>query len=210
MSNKARWRNFSKEEIEDIVRSSRSNAEVARKLGYSAQGGGTMQSIHKMYEEYHLDTSHMTHQGWNKGTHDTTLLTENSYKKRGKSFAKILIDLRGQKCECCGLTEWLNQPINLQVHHINGDRTDNCLENLQLLCPNCHSYTPNFCSHNKKRFKSDEEFVEALCASKSIREALLRLDLKGSGSNYNRAYHLIYEYNIEHLKKERASEQETL
>lgn len=201
MSNYARWKRFTQEELEEIVASSKSNAEVARKLGYERAGGGTMQSINKMYKEYNLDTSHMTHQGWNKGQHDYTSFTLNSYKKNGKSTAKALIDLRGHKCECCGISEWLGQPINLEVHHIDGDRTNNTLENLQLLCPNCHSYTPTFTKKGDKREKTDEEFVNALLANTSIHKALIALDLTPSGGNYTRARKLIEDYNIEHLKK---------
>lgn len=49
------------------------------------------------------------------------------------------------KCECCGITEWNNKPIVMQLHHIDGNPNNNKLENLQLLCPNCHSQTENFC-----------------------------------------------------------------
>ena len=68
--------------------------------------------------------------------------------KKGYHFTDALIELRGHKCECCGLEKWLDEPINLQVHHIDGDKC-NCIEsNLQLLCPNCHSYTDNFGTKN--------------------------------------------------------------
>ncbi|WP_442911560.1 HNH endonuclease [Lachnospira sp.] len=54
----------------------------------------------------------------------------------------------------CGISEWLGNPITIQLHHINGDREDNRLENLIMLCPNCHSQTHNFCKRksliNKK------------------------------------------------------------
>ena len=53
------------------------------------------------------------------------------------------------KCYKCGLTMWNDKPLKLQLHHINGDNRDNRIENLQLLCPNCHSQTDNFCKKNK-------------------------------------------------------------
>lgn len=52
--------------------------------------------------------------------------------------------LKNRRCERCGLTQWRGRPICLELHHVNGDRLDNRLESLQLLCPNCHSQTENF------------------------------------------------------------------
>jgi predicted HNH restriction endonuclease len=50
----------------------------------------------------------------------------------------------------CELTEWLGQPIPLELHHVNGERTDHRLENLQLLCPNCHALTDTYRARNKQ------------------------------------------------------------
>ena len=144
MPKQPKWRSFSNEELKKIISESYSDREVALKLGYAVNGGGTMASIHKMYEQIEADTSHFKGQGWNKDNYNYDAFSINSYKKNGKSTRQALIHLRGLKCENCGIAEWLGQPINLEVHHINGDRTDNRLENLQLLCPNCHSYTYNF------------------------------------------------------------------
>ena len=58
-----------------------------------------------------------------------------------------------RKCECCGNSEWLNRPIVLELHHIDGNHSNNALENLQLLCPNCHAITDNFKSKNIKHYK---------------------------------------------------------
>lgn len=55
-----------------------------------------------------------------------------------------------KRCENCGLTKWLNKDIPLQLHHINGNHNDNSLNNLQILCPNCHALTDNYTSKNKK------------------------------------------------------------
>jgi 5-methylcytosine-specific restriction endonuclease McrA len=54
-------------------------------------------------------------------------------------------------CEVCGLREWQGKPISMQIDHINGIRDDHRLENLRMLCPNCHSQTPTFSGRNVKR-----------------------------------------------------------
>ncbi|MFN2466811.1 MAG: HNH endonuclease [Gaiellaceae bacterium] len=59
--------------------------------------------------------------------------------------------LKRPSCEECGLDEWRGSPLSLALHHVNGDRHDNRLANLQLLCPNCHSQTENFAGRNRGR-----------------------------------------------------------
>ena len=154
MSNIAKWRKFSVEELSEMVKNSKSYRELAGKIGYARDGGGTITSLKKMCLELNLDTSHFLGQSWNKENYDYDLFTINSVKKNGVSTLKPLIKLRGRKCKCCGCTEWLGQPINLEIHHLNGIRTDNRLENLELLCPNCHSYTDNW---RGRKIKSSAE-----------------------------------------------------
>jgi hypothetical protein len=57
--------------------------------------------------------------------------------------------LKQNRCETCGISEWQDAPLSLALHHSNGDPHDNRLENLELLCPNCHSQTDTFAA--KKR-----------------------------------------------------------
>jgi hypothetical protein len=52
--------------------------------------------------------------------------------------------LKDPACEECGISEWRGRPLPLELHHVNGDGTDNRVENLNLLCPNCHSQTGNW------------------------------------------------------------------
>ena len=59
--------------------------------------------------------------------------------------------LKQNQCELCNLSEWLNNPIKLELHHIDGNTNNNSLENIQLLCPNCHSFTDNYKGKNIKK-----------------------------------------------------------
>jgi len=57
------------------------------------------------------------------------------------------------RCSACGLTEWQGQPLTIHLDHINGARSDHRLENLRMLCPNCHSQTPTYAGRNNRSRK---------------------------------------------------------
>ena len=58
--------------------------------------------------------------------------------------------VKQNKCEICGIESWNNKPIEMELHHKDGIRTNHFLANLSLLCPNCHSQTETFRAKNKK------------------------------------------------------------
>lgn len=65
------------------------------------------------------------------------------------SRRRCLIELRGHRCESCGLSEWKGIPITIEVDHKDGNSDNNDLSNLWLLCPNCHSQTETYKGKNK-------------------------------------------------------------
>jgi hypothetical protein len=74
--------------------------------------------------------------------------------RRGRwNLKRRLIEagLKEDACEECGVREWRGRPLTLALHHVNGIGHDNRLENLALLCPNCHSQTENFGGRNVRR-----------------------------------------------------------
>lgn len=202
--NKAKWRNFARQEIERYVKESYSWATLASKLGYNVKSGSYLTTMQSMVAELRLDVSHFTGQAWNKNNFDYSRFRKDNAIKSSQAV-NALVFIRGHRCENCGLTEWMEQSIALEVHHIDGDSLNNELDNLKLLCPNCHALTENYRGKNINKgltMVSDEEFLTSLRSSPNIRQALKRVGLTAKGANYQRARELIVKYHIEHLMQE--------
>jgi IS1 family transposase len=102
------------------------------------------------------------------------ILVENSTYSNTKQLKRRLIK-EGHfehKCYKCNNTEWLGQKIPLQLEHKNGKRTDNRIENLTLLCPNCHSLTDTFCGKNKGSYKQLMRLKEEIYSNRKSKQKL--------------------------------------
>jgi DNA-binding CsgD family transcriptional regulator/5-methylcytosine-specific restriction endonuclease McrA len=86
-------------------------------------------------------------------------------RKTGRGHLKRrLLDagLKENRCEICGIKEWMGKPVSMQLHHKNGDGSDNRLTNIQFLCANCHSQTDTYGGRNgHRRTERDLRLVES-------------------------------------------------
>jgi len=142
----SKYKDYTDQQIIDAVKASFSISQVLKKLNLK-QAGGNYANIQKNIQRLSLDTSHFTGKAWNK---DQQLKDWSDYSKVS-NLKPHLIKKRSHKCEQCQLSEWLSEPIKLEVHHIDGDRTNNIETNLQLLCPNCHAMTDSWRKANHLR-----------------------------------------------------------
>lgn len=153
-------RNYTEEEFKQAVKNSYSYTGVCRLLGITPKGGN-LKTVKNKIEQLGLNSSHFTGQRWNKGKtskdhpsikkRDLSEVLVLQNDKKGWSSSKIrqrLIEdgVKEAKCELCGKSEWMGVPIPLELHHINGNHYDNRLENLLILCPNCHALTDSHCN----------------------------------------------------------------
>ena len=146
-----------REELEVAVASSSSLAEVARRLDLVGTCGNYYRPLHALIERYQLDISHFRGQGWSRGQKLPNrakrplaeILVENSTYQSARLRIRLTEEgLKEERCEGCLKTKWNGFPIPLELDHINGDRHDNRIENLRLLCPNCHALTDNYRGRN--------------------------------------------------------------
>lgn len=93
--------------------------------------------------------------GFSKHRNGMTLseyLENSSDIQSNKVRKKILQEnIKEHRCECCGLTEWMGKPIPLELHHRDGDKDHNELDNYELLCPNCHALTDSYRGKNSRK-----------------------------------------------------------
>jgi hypothetical protein len=155
-----RKRSWTALQLQEAVRSAKSYRRVLSLLGLR-EAGGNYDQLKKYIKEYNLDTSHFTGSVWNKGLRYTVtpqiplekaLVANSSFQSFKLKQRLFNAKLKPRHCEECGWATMSNDGyLPLELDHINGDRHDNRIENLRILCPNCHSLKPTHRGKNRRK-----------------------------------------------------------
>lgn len=174
-------RSFSKESLEK-----RSKASKAYYEKHGISQTKTPEAI-KKYSESRI-----------RNTEKKLLNADFSTLKFERMRKRVILE-QNEACLSCGLNTWLGEKISLELNHIDGINKNNTRDNLEALCPNCHSLTENWRGRNKieKHREIDKEhIVNSFLKNNSIRQALISLGLTPKGSNYKRIKKVLTEENI--------------
>jgi hypothetical protein len=146
-------------EVVAAVAKCKSMAGVMRELGLRV-AGANYHTIRWAIRKLGLDTSHFTGQGHRKGSKIPIVAAQplEHFLKRDSFHCTSGLRLRLLKegvfeprCAACNLESWQGQAIPLELDHKDGDRFNNLIDNLRLLCPNCHALTPTYRGKNQAR-----------------------------------------------------------
>ena len=174
---------YTKDQLQDIINNTNTIKDFCIKIGWKPEGG-FYNMFHQLVIKYDLDISHY------KYTND---MKYNSHfvSKNPKDILSELVSKgeREYKCELCGLTTiWNNKPLILQIHHKDGNHYNNDPENLQYLCPNCHSQTDNYTGRNRCKIQKEIKYC-SICGkelSKTNTTGLCAVCLRKLYRNINR------------------------
>lgn len=157
----ANYRKYTKEKLAPLVKESTSITAVVRKLGLNPRSNSHC-LISKRVKEAQLDTSHFLGKGSNRGVGHrggpdkrawTDILKYGNDERSVKLRRALIESGRSYVCADCKQPPlWQNKRLVLQVHHIDGNRLNNKSDNLEFLCPNCHSVTDNFGIKNRRKW----------------------------------------------------------
>lgn len=152
---------FSEEEIRSAASEASSRTEMMRILGIR-QGGGGYQALEFWCRKYGVEPPDGTALSRkNVEGHSWTAMPDDEWfsnhtRRQGPQTRKRLV-AHGipDECSICGQPPvWNGRPLTLQIDHINGDRWDNRIENVRILCPHCHTQTETYANTGKRKART--------------------------------------------------------
>lgn len=155
-----RKRKWSITKLKQSVSNSRSIRQVLKKLELK-EAGGNYSQIKKYIKKYNIDTKHFMGRGWSKGLKgigkdriplEKILVISSNYQSHKLKNRLFKAGIKKPQCEECGWAQRSKDGrLPLELDHINGNSCDNRLNNLRILCPNCHSLKPTHRGRNHKK-----------------------------------------------------------
>jgi hypothetical protein len=148
---------LTQEQLSEYTKTSYSWKDLMNKCGYTNLGCRTY--LKKKLQKFNIDTSHFIKNNKRKRYTDEEIFKENSDYNSMTCIKNRLIKYYNweYKCSSCKLSEWMGQKIPIEIDHINGNHTDNRIDNLRFLCPNCHALTDTY---KGKNIKNKENYQE--------------------------------------------------
>ena len=149
------------EKLPEVVANSTCWVDVIRAYGLNDKSAGNWKTFQSYANRLGIDTSHFVGKrsgravSPNKRSLDEILVADSDYRGCHLRGRLIQSGLKPDRCESCHLGEWMGQKIALELDHINGNNRDNRIENLRILCPNCHAMTDTWRGRNKNGAKAD-------------------------------------------------------
>ena len=141
-------------EFRIMVATADSYSDILRQLNLTTRGGSSLDILKRRIAELNCSTEHFGQKASTiapnvRYTLDEILVDNSSYMNISRLKIRLIKENRLEyKCARCGISEWMGQPISLQLDHINGKNNDHRIENLRFLCPNCHSQTETYAGKN--------------------------------------------------------------
>lgn len=145
--NRRRWSN---QQLIDAVAVSDTISGVLRIVGLSQRGAGNYRTVKHHIERLQLDTTHFLGAGWRHGRPGPKKPLETWLRRGSNANSSILRrrlireSVMEPRCARCRRTHWEGEPIPLHLEHVDGDHNNNELDNLCVLCANCHNLTPTY------------------------------------------------------------------
>lgn len=148
---------YTKEELENIVKSCYTYKEVLEKLGYGSRSGSLYKTLKNRLQKYDIDISHFTVKQKTNRTEENIFIKDSTASQHCLRDWYLKKEYSEYKCSICGQKPiWQDKPLTLILDHINGENKDNRLENLRWVCPNCNQQLETT-GYKKIRVKNKDE-----------------------------------------------------